>query len=130
VISNADSVSLRPDFSVLIYPVISGDSAIVNWGSRKALIGDHPAHKLIDKFSVELHVTGKTPPTFIAVAADDKTVNPENSVRYFQSLLNNKIAAELHVYQAGGHGFTIKHHDENDEWMQNLKYWLEFNHIL
>lgn len=130
VIANADSISLRPDFSVLIYPVISGDSTIVNWGSRKAMIGDHPSSEQVNKFSTELQVTDKTPPAFIAVAADDKTVNPENSIRYFQALLRNKIAAELHVYQSGGHGFTIKHHDENDEWLQNLKYWLEFNHIL
>lgn len=130
VIANTDSISLRPDFSVLIYPVISGDSTIVNWGSRKAMIGNHPSSDLVNKFSAELHVTDKTPPSFIAVAADDKTVNPENSIRYFQSLMKNKIAAELHVYQNGGHGFTIKYHNEDDEWLQNLKYWLTINHLL
>lgn len=130
VISNTHNISLRPDFSVLIYPVISGDSTIVSWGSRKAAIGDHPTPELINKFSVEMHVTDKTPPTFIAVAVDDKTVNPENSIWYFQSLLKNKIAAELHVYQSGGHGFTIKRHAESDEWLQNLKYWLQQNHFL
>lgn len=130
VIPNADDVSLRPDFSILLYPVISFDSTIANWGSRRALIGYHPSNALINKFSAELHVTGKTPPAFIAVAADDKTVNPENSIRYFQSLLKNKVPAELHIYQNGGHGFTIKLHSEKDEWMQNLKHWLIHNHFL
>lgn len=130
VISNPDSISLRPDFSVLLYPVISFDSSIVNWGSRRALIGNHPSKALVRKFSAELQVTRHTPPAFIAVAADDKTVNPENSLRYFQSMQKHKDTAELHIYQNGGHGFSIKYHDEKDEWLQNLKYWLVFNHFL
>lgn len=99
--------STRPDFSILIYPVITMDKVNAHTGSRKNLLGDHPSEELINKYSNELQITAQTPPTFILHATDDTTVPVENSLLYYKSLKNNKVPVALHIFPTGGHGFGL-----------------------
>ncbi|MDQ2720646.1 MAG: alpha/beta hydrolase [Bacteroidota bacterium] len=124
-IDNPHNISLRPDFSILAYPVISFNDLIGHLGSRDNLIGKNPLSDLINNFSTELQVTEKTPPTFLVLAGDDDVVNPENSIKYYEALLKNHVPAEMHIYQNGGHGFGTK-----INWMPGLKLWMEHNHFL
>lgn len=100
-----DTLSARPDFSILVYPVISFRDAAVHSGSRKNLIGDNASQELMDRFSGELNVNSQTPPTFLVHAQDDKGVPIENSLLYYQALHKNGVKASLHIYPTGGHGF-------------------------
>jgi len=102
-----DTTSARPDFSLLIYPVITFDASFTHMGSRKNLIGENPADSIIRHFSNELMITEKTPPAFIVHASDDKAVPVKNSLVYFEGLVKFNIPAEIHVFQKGGHGFGL-----------------------
>lgn len=102
-----DALSARPDFSVLVYPVISFRDAAVHSGSRKNLIGENAAQELMDRFSGELNVNAETPPTFLVHAQDDKGVPIENSLLYYQALHKHGVKASLHIYPTGGHGFAF-----------------------
>lgn len=103
-----DALSCRPDFQVLIYPVISMDDAITHRGSRNNLLGPDPSEELLKLLSNELQITEKTPPAFLVHANDDKGVLPENSIRYYLGLQKANVPAELHIYLKGGHGFGIR----------------------
>ena len=102
-----DNSSARPDFSLLIYPVVSFDTAITHRGSRNNLIGIKPDARLVERFSNELQITNETPPAFLVHSADDKAVPVMNSIGYFKGLQKNNIPAELHVFQKGGHGYGL-----------------------
>lgn len=106
----ADSIeqqSSRPDFMVLIYPVISMSKPVMHVGSRNNLLGPQPGDDLAKLYSNELQVTKETPPTFLLHATDDKTVPVENSLLFYQALKDNGVAAEMHIYPRGGHGFGL-----------------------
>lgn len=128
-VSNPLNTSLRPDFSILGYPVISFADSLTHMGSRNNLIGKNPSQQMIHYFSNELQVTGKTPPTFLVLASDDKTVNPGNSLDYYEALLKNKVPVEMHIFENGGHGFGTHLLAKND-WMTMLKNWMEHNGYL
>ncbi|MDE1191923.1 MAG: alpha/beta hydrolase [Arachidicoccus sp.] len=130
VIENPDHISLRPDFSVLAYPVISMRKPYTHTGSHENLLGKNPSETTEDFFSAELQVTSKTPPAFLVLAQDDKTVNPENSIMYFQALTKNKVSSEIHIYQSGGHGFGQDAKRVGGDWMEILKHWFEHNHYI
>ena len=100
-------VSSRPDFMLLIYPVISMDTSITHRGSRDGLLGTSPSDELVREYSNDLQVTGDTPPTFLVHAADDGAVPIENSLRIMRALQKNKVPAEMAVYEHGGHGFGL-----------------------
>jgi acetyl esterase/lipase len=102
-----DTTSARPDFSLLIYPVISFDASFTHAGSRKNLIGENPSENAIKRFSNELQINEKTPPAFLVHSADDKVVPVQNSIVYFEGLQKNNIQTELHVFQKGGHGYGL-----------------------
>lgn len=102
-----DALSARPDFSILVYPVISFRDAAVHSGSRKNLIGENASQELIDRFSGELNVNAEAPPTFLVHAQDDKGVPIENSLLYYQALHKHGVKASLHIYPTGGHGFAF-----------------------
>ena len=102
-----DNSSARPDFSLLIYPVVSFDTTITHRGSRNNLIGIKPDARLVERFSNELQITNETPPAFLVHSADDKAVPVMNSIGYFRGLQKNNIPAELHVFQKGGHGYGL-----------------------
>ncbi|MDF2157070.1 alpha/beta hydrolase [Algoriphagus sp. CAU 1675] len=102
-----DALSARPDFSILVYPVISFRDAAVHSGSRNNLIGENAPQELIDRFSGELNVNSETPPTFLVHAQDDKGVPIENSLLYYRALHQQGVSASLHIYPTGGHGFAF-----------------------
>lgn len=128
-IDNPRNTSLRPDFSILGYPVISFSDSLTHMGSRNNLVGENPSKEMIQKYSNELQINEKTPPTFLVLASDDNTVNPENSIKYYEALLKNKVPAEMHIYQNGGHGFGT-HLLANNNWMETLKNWMQHNGYL
>jgi len=103
----ADALSARPDFSILIYPVITFVSPAIHSGSMKALLGENQTEELKKRFSAELNVTAETPPTFLVHAGDDTGVPVENSLLYYAALRAKGVAASLHVYPEGGHGFAF-----------------------
>ena len=121
---NADTVSVRPDFAILIYPVISFDSTITHKGSRNNLIGAKASAEKTNFFSNELQVSKNTPPSFLVQAADDGAVPVENSLRYYEACVKNKVPAEMHLYPKGGHGFGLNNKTTDDNWMERLKNWL------
>jgi acetyl esterase/lipase len=102
-----DSTSARPDFSLLIYPVISMDTAITHMGSRNNLLGLKPSKEQVRRFSNELQITADTPPAFLVHSSDDNAVPVMNSINYYIGLQKNKIPAELHIFQKGGHGYGL-----------------------
>jgi acetyl esterase/lipase len=121
-IPNDENINLRPDFLILIYPVISMKTEITHAPSRHFFLGDNPSQEQIDLFSNELHVDEKTPPAWITHAGDDTMVPVENSIRFYQALIKNKVPAEMHLYPKGNHGFVSR--QDPDEWMKPLFNWL------
>ncbi len=119
--------NLRPDFSMLIYPVISFEPNIAHMGSRENLIGKNADEKWVHYFSNEEQVTAQTPPAFFVHASDDNAVNPENSIAYYTALLKFKTPAELHIYEHGGHGFGLNNPTTNDKWFESCLNWLKTN---
>lgn len=127
VIDNKENVNLRPNFMMLIYPVISFQDSIGHIGSRDNLIGKNPSQEKKDEYSNELQVTDETPPTFLVQASDDDVVNPKNSIVFYLALLKHNIPAELHMYETGGHGFGMNMKRSKEEWMETLKNWMDTN---
>jgi acetyl esterase/lipase len=128
-IENAEKLSLRPDFAILIYPVISFLNS-PHTGSRENLIGRDGTQGQKEYFSNELHVDAQTPVSFLVHANDDRTVPVENSILFEQALVKNKVAVEAHLYQAGGHGFGLHNKTTADEWFERLKYWMQANKLM
>lgn len=122
-IPNDKNISLRPDFMILIYPVISMTDELTHKGSRENLLGKTPDATLIKLFSNELRVNANTPPTWLTHTGDDKVVTVENSIRFYQELIRNKVPAEMHLYPKGNHGFVLSL--PTDEWMQSLFSWMK-----
>ena len=119
-----ESVELRPDFLVLVYPVISMDAKITHMDSRKALLGANPSVARIREFSNELHVTQDTPPTLLLHAADDRLVDVDNSVVFFQALRRAGVPVEARFFQKGQHGFFLM---PRDRWQGAIMEWLVSN---
>lgn len=128
-IVNPEKINLRPDFAVLIYPVVSF-LASPHTGSLKNLIGANGTQAQKEYFSNELHVDANTPISFIVHANDDDTVPVENSVLFNQALVKNKVPVETHLYQAGGHGFGLHNKTTADEWFDRLQHWMSMNNLL
>ncbi len=106
-IPNKEKTSLRPDFMVLIYPVISMTNKITHQGSRVNLLGENAGEENILLFSNELQINKNTPPTWLTHTGDDTVVPVENSICFYQALIRNKIPAEMHLYPKGNHGFVL-----------------------
>lgn len=123
LIENPNHTSLRPDFQILVYPVISMQDGLTHKDSRTKLLGAHPTKTIKDEYSSELQVQDDSPPAFITHAADDKVVDVDNSIQYFESLRHNNIDAELHIFPRGGHGFIFRKKD----WMEPLFLWMKNN---
>jgi pectinesterase len=119
-----DTTSVRPDFAILIYPVISMDSSITHKGSRNNLIGKNADTKQTNFFSADMQVGKETPTSFLVHASDDGAVPVENSVRYYQACIKNKVPVEMHLYQKGGHGFGMNNKTTDDNWLERLRNWL------
>ncbi|MDB5156352.1 MAG: alpha/beta hydrolase [Mucilaginibacter sp.] len=126
VIDNKNNISLRPDFAILMYPVITfGD--LTHQGSKDNLIGKNPPQELVDLYSNEKQVTADTPPTFLVMAEDDGTVPVENALLFYNAMIKAKVKGELHIYQAGGHGFGINNSKSKEKWFDWCKSWMNSN---
>lgn len=124
VIANPKQTSLRPDFSLLVYPVISMQEGMTHGGSKVNLLGEHPDEESITRFSNELQVTSDTPPAFLVHAEDDKAVPIANSEAYVAALERQGIAAKLVTYPRGGHGFGLNNKTTEDKWFDRFLDWL------
>lgn len=119
------SEETRPDFQILLYPVITMNPSKTHLGSRNNLIGMKPSDELVKRYSNELQITAQTPQAFIVLSGDDKAVPAENSVNYYLTLLTNNVSATMHIYPIGGHGWGF-----NDsfpykrQWTEELEKWL------
>jgi len=117
--------SSRPDFAVLVYPVISLSKPIMHAGSRNNLIGATPDSSLAKLYSNELQVTKETPPTFLVHATDDKSVPVENSLLFYQALKDHNVPTEMHIYPKGGHGFGLAiGRGYLESWTERLVDWM------
>ncbi|MTK54470.1 alpha/beta hydrolase [Paludibacter sp.] len=127
-----DTTSARPDFSLLIYPVVSMDSATTHWGSRESLLGKNPTPEMQKHFSNALQVTATTPPAFMAHSMDDGTVPVQNSIEYALALTKNNIPCELHIYEHGGHGYGLGKRNSGTEstWTEACEQWLKVKGLL
>ena len=103
-----DKYSTRPDFLILLYPVISMQDGVTHMGSKKNLLGDNPDTNLVNLLSNELQVNDKTPPAFIAHANDDKAVSVLNPILFYTALVKAGVPAEMHLYEKGSHGFGMR----------------------
>lgn len=121
-----EQYSSRPDFMVLVYPVISMSKPVMHAGSRNNLISATASDSLSRLYSNELQVTKSTPPTFLVHAGDDKTVPVENSILFYQALRDNGVAGcEMHIYPGGGHGFGLALGKGSLEgWMEQCVEWM------
>jgi acetyl esterase/lipase len=130
VIENSNNTSVRPDFLILGYPVISFNDSLAHMGSRDNMLGKNPTEEKKILYSNELQVTAQTPPTFLVHATDDKTVKVENSILFFMALLKNKVPSEMYIYQKGGHGFGLNNKSEPTDWLANVYAWMKTNHFI
>ncbi len=126
-----DQVSCRPDFMILMYPVISFTESYTHKGSRSNLLGKDPDKNLVESFSNEKQVTPETPPTFLVHADDDKAVPPENSIAFYLALRKAGVPAEMHIYEKGGHGFGPgKDKGSVSSWMGRCADWMRGRGLL
>jgi acetyl esterase/lipase len=102
-----DRLGNRPDFMVLLYPVITLMGPFAHNGSRDNLLGKNADGQSIDSLSNEKQVTKDTPPTFLVHTTEDTGVPPENSVLFYMALTKNKVPAEMHIYEKGRHGLGL-----------------------
>lgn len=123
-VSNPEQISLRPDFLIVVYPVISMNAKIAHMDSRNALLGLKPSPSQVRLFSSELQVTRETPPTLILDAADDRLVDPENSVVFFEALRHAGVPVEARFFEKGQHGFFLM---PRDRWQEPILEWLTYN---
>lgn len=125
VIENKENISLRPDFMVLLYPVIIYDPAIAR--TRENLIGKTTEAKALNLYGTENHVTSNTPPTFLVHALDDDVIPVKNSLIFFNALLKANVKAEMHIVQDGGHGFGLYDPENKDKWFTWCIDWMKKN---
>jgi acetyl esterase/lipase len=128
--ASADSVeklSCRPDFMILMYPVITFTDSCMHRGSREALLGKNPDPELVKYYSNELQVKKDTPPAFIVQAEDDTTVPVKNAFLMYDALEAKKIPVELHILSEGEHGFGLGEGNAHvSEWTKDLELWLKW----
>ena len=126
-IENKNGTSLRPDFMILVYPVISFNDNIAHRGSKENLLGKNASVSEVDLYSNELQVRPDTPPSFLVHASDDNSVSPINSVRFYEACIKNKVPAEMHLYKGGGHGFGLINPTTSEKWMDSCTAWMDSN---
>jgi acetyl esterase/lipase len=124
-ISNPQHVSLRPDFMILVYPVISFSDSIGHKGSRDQLLGKNPSPEKIKEYSNELQVTDHTPPAFLVHAKDDDAVPYANSVVFAEALKEHHVPVKVFYYEKGGHGFGLINKTSSTHWMDVCLEWMK-----
>lgn len=123
-ITNPSNINLRPDFLVLVYPVISMQDTITHLDSRKALLGDKPTQAQIKLFSNELQVSANTPPSFLLHAVDDTLVDVKNSLLFIEALKNAGVPVDAQLFAKGEHGFFPL---PRERWQAPIVQWLNSN---
>lgn len=121
LIKNPNHINLRPDFQIVVYPVISMEDSLTHKDSRTNLLGKNPPKDTIDYFSNELQINSSSPPAYITQASDDKLVDVDNSIVYFEHLRHANVPVEMHIYPKGGHGFILRH----PEWIIPFFDWMK-----
>lgn len=124
---SSDTTSAKPNFAILIYPVISMQEGITHQGSKDNLLGKNAVNEAVEKYSNEKQITADTPKTFLVHATDDKAVPVENSINYYLALKKEKVPAEMHLYENGGHGFGLGTKGTNASWPKTCEKWLAVN---
>ncbi|CAN7250367.1 alpha/beta hydrolase [Pseudoduganella sp. LjRoot289] len=120
-----DAVSARPDFAMLMYPVISMEAPVTHQGSRSALLGAAPSQQLVDLMSVHKQVTASTPPTLLIHSQDDGLVPVENSILFYQALTRAHVPAEMVLFERGGHGMAMRAGQGTaSNWPRRAEEWL------
>lgn len=127
IVPNETGYSIKPDFQILLYPVISFQDNITHKGSRRNLLGKEITKQQINFFSNEQQVTTKTPPAFIVHASDDKAVPVANSFNYHQALYQHDVASQLLILPSGGHGFGMTN---PFDWFKSLTMWMQINNLI
>ena len=126
-----DQVSARPDFLILMYPVITMYDPVAHAGSRKNLIGANPSTELMDLMSAEKQVTANTPPTLIIHTQEDKSVPVENALLFYQALTRAHVPAEMYVFEHGSHGMGMKaEFGTASNWPKRAEEWLNGRGLL
>ncbi len=124
-VDDVDKLSARPDFSILIYPVVTFKDDYTDNGTRTRLTRSQVTPELIEEFSNELHVDAATPPAFLIHSSNDKVVPVQNSLQYYQKLIENGVEAEMHIYPEGGHGYALATGNRYlSTWVDRLADWL------
>lgn len=119
-----DQLDCRPDFAVLVYPVIEMKENWGHGGSRRRLLGENPDAALAERVSTERRVNEKTPPCFLMHAADDGAVPVRNSLEFAARCAENKVPVVCHVFSQGGHGFGMHGKGDSNAWPELLEPWL------
>jgi len=126
-----DAVAARPDFLMLLYPVITMEEGVTHMGSRESLIGTAPDDALVDLMSLEKQVTPATPPTLLIHSQDDPIVPAENSIRFYLALTRAKVPAEMYLYERGQHGIALlPGFGTASEWTRRAEEWLRSRGLL
>ncbi|WP_426321805.1 alpha/beta hydrolase [Pseudoduganella sp. R-43] len=126
-----DAVSARPDFLVLMYPVITLDGPAAHQGSRKALLGAAPSPDLIELMSLEKQVNPRTPPTLLIHTQADQSVPVENSVLFYQALTRHKVPTEMYLFEQGSHGMGMRDNlGTASAWPRRAEEWLRARGLL
>lgn len=126
-----DGTSARPDFLMLLYPVITMDGPATHAGSRKALLGAAPGAEAVRLMSVETQVTAATPPTLLIHTQADKTVPVENSILFYQALTRANVPAELYLFEHGSHGMGMRTGlGTASDWPRRAEEWLRDRKLL
>ena len=121
-IPNEENTNLRPDFMILVYPVITMKESLTHQGSRSNLLGASPSSETVSLFSNEDQVTADTPPAYLIHTGDDNIVDVDNSIVFYQALVKHKVPAEMHLYAEGNHGFVLRW--PSAEWIQPILKWM------
>jgi len=125
------TISVRPDFFFLLYPVITFNELYAHSGSRDNLVGKNAPEYKIKLYSNELHVTAETPPTFLVSTSDDH-VSPQNSILYYEACRKNKVPVEMHIYEKGGHGYGLRKKGLGpvETWSERMEDWMRERNLM
>jgi acetyl esterase/lipase len=126
-VDEIDKISAKPDFSILLYPVISLKSGVTHGGSRNNLLGaQKDDQQMIELFSNEIQVNKMTPRAILIHSSDDLAVSVKNSINYYEALVGAGIPAEMHIYPYGGHGYSLAiNQGRLSHWPDRVIEWLQ-----